>query len=241
MEYVMKYYKKFIGERVYLSPMNIDDVSAKKFVIYMELLREWNERMNLTAITDEEGILVKHFFDSCSISDFVGNNSKIIDVGTGAGFPGLPLKIVNDSLNLTLVDSLNKRINFLNEVKNRLGLKDVETVHGRAEDVGIDNKYREKYDFAVSRAVAELRILVEYLLPLVKVGGKVIAMKGPNVDEEVENAKKAIKLLGGEIEKIESFKLGDTDNERTVIIIKKIKNTELKYPRKAGIPKKSPL
>ena len=185
--------------------MNIDDVSAKKFVIYMELLREWNERMNLTAITDEEGILVKHFFDSCSISDFVGNNSKIIDV------------------------------------KNRLGLKDVETVHGRAEDVGIDNKYREKYDFAVSRAVAELRILVEYLLPLVKVGGKVIAMKGPNVDEEVENAKKAIKLLGGEIEKIESFKLGDTDNERTVIIIKKIKNTELKYPRKAGIPKKSPL
>lgn len=221
--------------------MNIDDVSAKKFVIYMELLREWNERMNLTAITDEEGILVKHFFDSCSISDFVGNNSKIIDVGTGAGFPGLPLKIVNDSLNLTLVDSLNKRINFLNEVKNRLGLKDVETVHGRAEDVGIDNKYREKYDFAVSRAVAELRILVEYLLPLVKVGGKVIVMKGPNVDEEVENAKKAIKLLGGEIEKIESFKLGDTDNERTVIIIKKIKNTELKYPRKAGIPKKSPL
>ena len=221
--------------------MNIDDVSAKKFVIYMELLREWNERMNLTAITDEEGILVKHFFDSCSISDFVGNNSKIIDVGTGAGFPGLPLKIVNDSLNLTLVDSLNKRINFLNEVKNRLGLKDVETVHGRAEDVGIDNKYREKYDFAVSRAVAELRILVEYLLPLVKVGGKVIAMKGPNVDEEVENSKKAIKLLGGEIEKIESFKLGDTDNERTVIIIKKIKNTELKYPRKAGIPKKSPL
>ena len=171
----------------------------------------------------------------------MGNNSKIIDVGTGAGFPGLPLKIVNDTLNLTLVDSLNKRINFLNEVKNKLGLKNVETIHGRAEDVGIDNKYREKYDFAVSRAVAELRILVEYLLPLVKVGGKVIAMKGPNVDEEVENAKKAIKLLGGEIEKIESFKLGDTDNERTVIIIKKIKNTELKYPRKAGIPKKSPL
>ena len=221
--------------------MNIDDVSAKKFVIYMELLREWNERMNLTAITDEEGILVKHFFDSCSISDFVGNNSKIIDVGTGAGFPGLPLKIVNDSLNLTLVDSLNKRINFLNEVKNKLGLKNVETVHGRAEDVGIDNKYREKYDFAVSRAVAELRILVEYLLPLVKVGGKVIAMKGPNIDEEVKNAKKAIKLLGGEIERIESFRLGNTDNERTVIIIKKIKNTELKYPRKAGIPKKSPL
>ena len=221
--------------------MNIDDVSAKKFVIYMELLREWNERMNLTAITDEEGILVKHFFDSCSISDFVGNNSKIIDVGTGAGFPGLPLKIVNDTLNLTLVDSLNKRIKFLNEVKNKLGLKNVETVHGRAEDVGIDNKYREKYDFAVSRAVAELRILVEYLLPLVKVGGKVIAMKGPNIDEEVENSKKAVKLLGGEIERIESFRLGNTDNERTIIIIKKIKNTESKYPRKAGIPRKNPL
>ena len=221
--------------------MDIDNVSAEKFAVYMELLREWNEKINLTAITDEEGILVKHFFDSCSISEFVDNNSKIIDVGTGAGFPGLPLKIVNDSFNLTLVDSLNKRINFLNEVKNKLGLKNVEIIHGRAEDVGIDNKYREKYDFAVSRAVAELRILVEYLLPLVKVGGKVIAMKGPNIDEEVENAKKAVKLLGGEIEKIKSFKLGDTDNERTVIIIKKIKNIELKYPRKAGIPKKSPL
>jgi 16S rRNA methyltransferase gidB len=221
--------------------MDIDNVSAEKFAVYMELLREWNEKINLTAITDEEGILVKHFFDSCSISEFVDNNSKIIDVGTGAGFPGLPLKIVNDTLNLTLVDSLNKRINFLNEVKDKLGLKNVETVHGRAEDIGIDNKYREKYDFAVSRAVAELRILVEYLLPLVKVGGKVIAMKGPNIDEEVENAKKAVKLLGGEIERIESFRLGNTDNERTVIIIKKIKNTESKYPRKAGIPRKNPL
>ena len=221
--------------------MDIDNVSAEKFAVYIELLREWNEKINLTAITDEEGILVKHFFDSCSISKFVDNNSKIIDVGTGAGFPGLPLKIVNDTLNLTLVDSLNKRINFLNEVKNKLGLKNVETVHGRAEDVGIDNKYREKYDFAVSRAVAELRILVEYLLPLVKVGGKVIAMKGPNIDEEVENAKRAVKLLGGEIERIESFRLGNTDNERTVIIIKKIKNTESKYPRKAGIPRKNPL
>lgn len=221
--------------------MDIDNVSAEKFAVYMELLREWNEKINLTAITDEEGILVKHFFDSCSISEFVDNNSKIIDVGTGAGFPGLPLKIVNDTLNLTLVDSLNKRIKFLNEVKNKLGLKNVETVHGRAEDVGIDNKYREKYDFVVSRAVAELRILVEYLLPLVKVGGKVIAMKGPNIDEEVENAKKAVKLLGGEIERIESFRLGNTDNERTVIIIKKIKNTESKYPRKAGIPRKNPL
>lgn len=221
--------------------MDIDNVSAEKFAVYMELLREWNEKINLTAITDEEGILVKHFFDSCSISEFVDNNSKIIDVGTGAGFPGLPLKIVNDTLNLTLVDSLNKRINFLNEVKNKLGLKNVETVHGRAEDVGIDKKYREKYDFAVSRAVAELRILVEYLLPLVKVGGKVIAMKGPNIDEEVENAKRAVKLLGGEIERIESFRLGNTDNERTVIIIKKIKNTESKYPRKAGIPRKNPL
>lgn len=221
--------------------MDIDNVSAEKFAVYMELLREWNEKINLTAITDEEGILVKHFFDSCSISEFVDNNSKIIDVGTGAGFPGLPLKIVNDTLNLTLVDSLNKRIKFLNEVKNKLGLKNVETVHGRAEDVGIDNKYREKYDFAVSRAVAELRILVEYLLPLVKVGGKVIAMKGPNIDEEVENAKKAVKLLGGEIERIKSFRLGNTDNERTVIIIKKIKNTESKYPRKAGIPRKNPL
>ena len=221
--------------------MDIDNVSAEKFAVYMELLREWNEKINLTAITDEEGILVKHFFDSCSISEFVDNNSKIIDVGTGAGFPGLPLKIVNDTLNLTLVDSLNKRINFLNEVKDKLGLKNVETVHGRAEDIGIDNKYREKYDFAVSRAVAELRILVEYLLPLVKVGGKVIAMKGPNIVEEVENAKKAVKLLGGKIERIESFRLGNTDNERTVIIIKKIKNTESKYPRKAGIPRKNPL
>lgn len=221
--------------------MNVSDEVAKKFDIYMKLLLEWNNKINLTAITDENNVIIKHFVDSCSILKFLDDNLKVIDVGTGAGFPGLPLKIVKDSLNITLVDSLNKRINFLNEIKDELELDGIETVHARAEDIGIDNKYREKYDVAVSRAVAELRVLVEYLLPLVKLGGRVIAMKGPNIDEEIENAKKAINILGGKIEKIENLKLGDTDNSRTIIVIKKIKNTDLKYPRKVGLPRKNPL
>ena len=221
--------------------MNINDDNAKKFAKYMELLIEWNKKINLTAITDEEGILVKHFLDSISITSLIDEKSKIIDVGTGAGFPGLPLKIVNNDLNITLVDSLNKRINFLNEVKKELKLSNIEIIHARAEDIGIDAKYREKYDFAVSRAVAELRILVEYLLPLVKVGGRVIAMKGPNIEEEIKSAENAINVLGGRIEKIHNFKLGDTDNNRTIIVINKIKNTENKYPRKAGILRKNPL
>ena len=221
--------------------MNINDDNAKKFAKYMELLIEWNKKINLTAITDEEGILVKHFLDSISITSLIDEKSKIIDVGTGAGFPGLPLKIVNNDLNITLVDSLNKRINFLNEVKKELKLSNIEIIHARAEDIGIDAKYREKYDFVVSRAVAELRILVEYLLPLVKVGGRVIAMKGPNIEEEIKSAENAINVLGGRIEKIHNFKLGDTDNNRTIIVINKIKNTENKYPRKAGIPRKNPL
>ena len=211
----------------------------KHFETYKDLLLEWNDKINLTAIIDENEIRLKHFADSLTVSEFIEDNSKVVDVGTGAGFPGIPLKIYNDSLSITLVDSLNKRINFLNEVIDKLDLNNIDAVHGRAEDLGRDKEYREQYDIAISRAVANMSTLVEYLLPFVKIGGKAICMKGPNIDEELKDAQKAINILGGEIEKIESLKLGDMD--RNIIIIKKIKSTPAKYPRKAGIPVKNPI
>ena len=211
----------------------------KHFETYKDLLIEWNKKINLTAITDEDEIRLKHFADSLTVANLIDNNSSIIDVGTGAGFPGIPLKIYNNTLKITLADSLNKRINFLNEVINQLELKDINAVHGRAEDLGQDKKYREKYDIAISRAVANMSTLSEYLLPFVKIGGKAICMKGPNIEEELNNAKTAIKKLGGEIEKVESFKLKDMD--RNIIVIKKVKETPINYPRKAGIPSKNPI
>lgn len=212
-----------------------------KFNNYMELLLDWNEKINLTAITEKEDIILKHFKDSLTIEEFIPENAKVIDVGTGAGFPGIPLKIVRKDISLTLLDSLNKRIKFLDEVVNNLELENVETIHSRAEDAGMNKKYREQYDIATSRAVANLSTLLEYLMPFVKVGGSVICMKGPNVEEELNNAKHAISELGGEIQEIKNFKLEGTDNERNIIIIKKVKPISGKYPRKAGMPANNPL
>lgn len=220
---------------------NLNDEQIKKFNKYRELLKEWNEKINLTAITDDEEITLKHFIDSLTCLKYLHGNEKLIDVGTGAGFPGIPLKIADDELDVTLLDSLNKRIIFLNEVIKDLSLNNIKTVHYRAEDAGRDNKYREKFDVAVSRAVANLSTLSEYLLPFVKLNGICICMKGANVSDEIENAKNAIKELGGKIEKIDNFKLANTDNERNIIVIRKIKNTNKKFPRKAGMPKKQPL
>ena len=211
----------------------------KHFETYKDLLLEWNEKINLTAITDEDEIRLKHFADSLTVAEFIEDNSKVIDVGTGAGFPGIPLKIYNNTLDITLADSLNKRINFLNEVIDKLELNNIKAVHGRAEYLGQDKQFREQYDIAISRAVANMSTLVEYLLPFVKVGGKAICMKGPNIEDELNTSKKAIKELGGEIEKIESFKLEDL--ERNIIIIKKVKTTPSIYPRKASIPLKKPI
>ena len=212
----------------------------EKFYNYMNLLLEWNEKINLTAIIEPREVILKHFVDSLTIAKYIKENEKLIDVGTGAGFPGIPLSIVKENTDIVLLDSLNKRINFLEEIKQNLKLKNITTIHGRAEEFGKNKKEREIYDIATSRAVAPLNILLEYLLPLVKVEGKAICMKGSNI-EEIENAKNALEILGGKIEKIEEITLPNSDIKRNIIIVKKVKNTPSKYPRKPGTPSKEPI
>lgn len=212
----------------------------EKYYNYMNLLLEWNEKINLTAIIEPREIILKHFVDSLTIAKYIKDDEKLIDVGTGAGFPGIPLSIVKENTDIVLLDSLNKRINFLEEVKENLKLENITTIHGRAEEFGKNKNEREKYDIATSRAVASLNILLEYLLPLVKVGGRAICMKGSNI-EEIENAKNALEILGGKIEKIEEITLPNSDIKRNIIIVKKVKNTPSKYPRKPGTPSKEPI
>ena len=217
----------------------IAEEQMKKYFFYMELLLEWNQKMNLTAITDPKEIILKHFIDSMTISPYIEEEKKVIDVGTGAGFPGIPLAIICPNTSFTLIDALNKRISFLKEIVTKLQLSNVIVEHARAEDFAKEN--REKYDIATSRAVANLPVLLEYLLPFVKKEGKCICMKGPNIQEELDEAKKAIAVLGGELEKVDYFHLMDTEIERNNVVIKKIKNTPLQYPRKSGIPSKNPI
>lgn len=221
--------------------IKLDDNQINQFYTYMELLLEWNNKINLTAITDPEQIILKHFIDSMTIIKYIDGSKKIIDVGTGAGFPGIPLKIVRKDLKVTLVDSLNKRVKFLDEVIEKIKLEKIETIHARVEDIGKDKKYRETFDIATSRAVANLATLSEYMMPLVKVGGICISMKGMTIEEEVQQSKKAIIQLGGKIKKIEKFTLPQTDMERNIILISKEKVTPFKYPRKPGIPSKEPI
>ena len=224
-----------------LKTINLEVTSsqAKKFYDYTNLLLDWNKKINLTSITEIEDIIVKHFADSLSICKFLEKNSSIIDVGTGAGFPGLPLAILREDLKITLIDSLNKRTLFLEEVKKKLELKNLNVIHSRAEDLGKNLEFREKYDIAVSRAVASLNILLEYLIPFVKENGKAICMKGPNIDEEIKNAESALKELDSKIDIIENIKINEM--ERNIIIINKESKTSNKYPRKAGTPSKKPL
>ncbi len=254
--------------------VTINDTQWEQFNEYFRTLIEWNEFMNLTAITEREEVFIKHFADSVAIkqaivdiseedksfvnisrknSNFVDNfkekeefedilaGASIIDVGTGAGFPGIPIKIAFSDTKVMLLDSLNKRVKFLNEVINRLQLTDIEAVHSRAEEGARKPELREAYDIGVSRAVANLSTLSEYVLPFIKVGGYFAAYKSGEIDEEVKEASNAVKMLGGDISRVYKFMLPDTDIDRSIVFIKKVKNTSKKYPRKAGLPSKEPL
>ena len=231
--------------------ISLSDEQAKAFVRYYELLVEWNSFMNLTAITEPDEVLIKHFADSLSpFTDLVKDaplsikeGTRLIDVGTGAGFPAMPLKIAFPQLNVTMLDSLGKRVKFLNEVIAQLGLKNVQAIHGRAEDLARDPSHREAYDIVVSRAVAHMSILAEYCLPYAKCGGSLIAYKSREylTGDEKAQSEKAIELLGGRTEVVRQISLPDCDADRCLVFIKKISKTAKAYPRKAGMPSRAPL
>lgn len=221
--------------------IELTDSQLNAFETYYDMLIDRNKVMNLTAITEFDEVMDKHFLDSVYLfrSIKLEADYKLIDIGTGAGFPGIPLKIVFPELKITLLDSLNKRVGFINDVIEELNLNDIEAIHGRAEDIARDKAYRASYDIAVSRAVANLSTLSEYCLPFVKIGGKFVSYKSGDCADEVDNAKAAIHLLGGKINKIDEFSY--SNNSRSFIVIDKVMNTSNKYPRKAGLPSKKPL
>ncbi|MCI5635655.1 MAG: 16S rRNA (guanine(527)-N(7))-methyltransferase RsmG [Sarcina ventriculi] len=223
--------------------MNFDEDKYNKFITYKNLLQEWNEKINLTAITEDKEVIKKHFIDC--IKAFSENQFKeaktLIDVGTGAGFPGLPIAIMKEDLNITLLDSLNKRVNFLNIVKNSLNLTNVTTIHSRAEDGARNKELREKFDIATSRAVANMAVLSEFCLPYVKVGGYFIALKGPAITDELNDAKNAIGTLGGKLIEVIEVSVEGTDLKHNLVVIKKVKETPKTYPRKAGSITKKPI
>lgn len=225
-------FNEILKEKAIESGITLTDDQIDKLRIYYELLIEWNEKMNLTALTEPEDVALKHFCDSILLLSYadIKEGSSLIDVGTGAGFPSIPVKIVRPDIKLCLLDSLNKRLVFLQEVVDKLHLENVKIVHSRAEDGARKPELREKFDFATSRAVAQLNTLSEYCLPYVKVGGSFLAMKGKYSEEEIDNAKSAIKILGGKISKVNTYNLIDT-SERTIINIKKLSATDKRYPR----------
>ena len=210
---------------------------------FIDLMKEWNEKINLTSITEDEEIISKHLIDSLTLFNTkkIFGKKTLIDVGTGAGFPAIPLKICNDELEITLLDSVNKRLKYLNEVIEALDLKDIFTVHSRAEDGGKNKDYREKYDIATARAIATLDVLAELCLPFVKVGGYFLCMKGPAYKEELVIGKRAIEVLGGKLIEVLEIELPGTDYTHNILVIEKIRNTPPFYPRRPGIPSSSPI
>ncbi len=229
----------------YLRKINIEPTEEiiGKFERFTDLLLEWNEKINLTAITDKNEIEIKHYIDSLTIFETgkIKENMKIIDVGCGAGFPSFPMKFAIPSLDVTMLDSLNKRINFQKTVSEEMKLEKIESVHLRAEEGGVNEKYREKYDVACARAVANLSSLIELCVPFVKVGGYFIALKGSEVEEEIKNAKNALGCLGSVIEEVITLKLPKFEHERNIVVIKKVKATDKRYPRNAPKPINKPL
>lgn len=223
--------------------LDLTEKQYNQFIAYMKLLQEWNEKINLTAITEDEEVIKKHFIDCIKAfkSNAVKNAKSAIDVGTGAGFPGLPIAIMNPDVNVTLLDSLNKRINFLNTVIAQLGLKNVKTIHSRAEDGARNPEFREKFDIATSRAVANMAVLSELCMPYVKVNGYFVALKGPAIEEELKEGQKAINTLGGKLENIIEVNIEESDLKHNIVEIKKISKCPKAYPRKAGTVNKKPI
>ena len=234
MELLLNYAKNY--------GINLDEKALERFEIYYNFLVEYNQHTNLTSITEKNDVIIKHFLDSILLTKFLKLNSetKLIDVGTGAGFPGVPIKIANPEINLTLLDSLNKRIIFLNKLVEKLNLT-AEIFHNRAEECGKNKNFRERFNIVTSRAVAKLTVLSEYCLPLLKVGGFFVSLKGSNVENEIEESAKSIKVLGGKIEKVEKFDLPEEKGSRSLVIIKKVSPTPAKYPRSNSSIAKSPI
>ncbi len=220
--------------------INITDAELDMFEKYYNLLQEHNEKHNLTAIKQEDEIILKHFVDSVLPINYFTSNSRVIDLGAGAGFPSIPLKILDPSLEMTLIDSSNKKIDFLNELIDVLGLDGVSTIHTRCEDLAMLEDYRESFDFCIARALAPLNTLAEYALPFVREGGKFLSYKGVAAEEELEAAEKVIELMGGEVERVRKYKLSD-GVERVVLVIKKISSTPAKYPRSQNKPRLQPI
>ncbi|ADQ59921.1 16S rRNA (guanine(527)-N(7))-methyltransferase RsmG [Lactobacillus amylovorus] len=236
--------EKFVLE---LSKHNFEltDKQKQQFKLYFKMLIEVNEHVNLTRITEEDEVYLKHFYDSITPLFTFGavfkDGATLCDVGAGAGFPSIPLKILKPGLKVTIVDSLQKRLNFLKDLISELGLTDVELVHGRAEDVGQNKLYRERFDIVTARAVARMSVLSEYCLPLVKKGGYFVALKGPKAEDELDDGKKALEVLGGKLIKDEELTLPASEEERTLVLVQKVKSTPKKYPRQAGTPRRKPI
>lgn len=234
-----KEFKEYLNIKLKENNIN-EEINEELFFKYMKNILEWNEKINVTNITDQKEFVVKHFIDSLTILDYIEDGKKTIDIGCGAGFPGIPLKLAKTNIKETLIDSVSKKIKVVQDCIDKLNLKDIEALHIRAEDLANKEEYREKFDYATTRAVSNLGTITEYMLPFLKIGGKAICMKGPNYKEELENSKKAINVLGGTIEEIKNIKI-DNEFERNIIIIKKIKNTPKQYPRGNGKPLRNPI
>lgn len=233
-------FKKIFLEETKKSNIEITDKQIENFYNYMIGIIDWNTKINVTAITEENMFIVKHFIDSLTINKYMNDSSSLIDIGTGAGFPGIPLKIMNKNMKITLIDSVNKKLNVIRDLSSKLNLEKLEIIHTRAEDLAQNKEYRESYDVATTRAVSNISTIVEYMLPFVKLNGIAICMKGPNFKEELDDAKRAIDVLGGKIESIESLNVGE-ELERNIIVIRKIRNTPARYPRGQSKPLKEPI